>query len=328
MDPALFLADLEAKPDALARLAEQFRAGDPWSAVPSVPRRVLLLGMGSSRYAAGVAAVRLRELGIDAVAEYGSVDVSWPPSPDTLVVAISATGESVETLAAAERYRGRSRLVALTERSDSTLAGLADAAVELHAGDERGGVACRTFQHSGILLRALEARLGGRPIDPVRLCERVAAAAADLLGRRAEWLPEVLATLDGPDGLDLLAPAERLASAEQGALMIREGPRRRAAASETGDWSHVDVYLTKTLDYRALLFAGSRWDGQALEWLTKRGAAVASVGGDVPAAAATVRYTGDDDPDVVPLSEVLVPELVAASWWLADYERTRRDQPS
>jgi len=26
--------------------------------------------------------------------------------------------------------------------------------------------------------------------------------------------------------------------------------------TETGDWSHVEVYLTTTLDYRALVFSG------------------------------------------------------------------------
>ena len=64
--------------------------------------------------------------------------------------------------------------------------------------------------------------------------------------------------------------------------MVREGPRRHADACETGDWSRVDVYLTKTFDYRALVFSGSRWDAAAAEWLTDRGATVVSVGGSFP----------------------------------------------
>jgi hypothetical protein len=147
------------------------------------------------------------------------------------------------------------------------------------------------------------------------LCDRVAAACRDLLERRSEWLPEVASLLDGPDGVFVLAPVEGLASAEQSALIFREGPRRAAVACETGDWSHVDVYLTKTLDYRALLFAGSRWDANALDWLAKRGSTLAAVGADVPGARLTVRYAGDDDPEGAALTEVLVPELVAATWW-------------
>lgn len=318
MDPADFLADLEAKPAALVELGRTLRAAHPWDALPAAaPRRVVLLGMGSSRYAAGAAALRLRAAGIDAVAEYASAEAGWPPDRRTLVVAISASGESAETIAAAERHRGTSRLVALTDRPDSTIATMADLVVPLQAGEERGGVACRSFQHTGLLLRAFEARLGGRPVDLPSLCDRVASATAHLLGRRDDWLPRLVRALDGPDGAYLIAPVERLATAEQGALMIREGPRRPAVACETGDWSHVDVYLAKTLDYRALLFAGSRWDGQAVEWLRRRGSTFVAVGRDMPGAAATVRYPGDDVPDVATFSEILVPELLAAAWWAA-----------
>src|SRR4029453_2830725 len=83
MDPALFLADLEARPESLARLADGFRAGDPLADVPASPRRVLLVGMGSSRYAAVDAALRLRAEDIDAVADYASATLRWaaPPPP-------------------------------------------------------------------------------------------------------------------------------------------------------------------------------------------------------------------------------------------------------
>ncbi len=103
--------------------------------------------------------------------------------------------------------------------------------------------------------------------------------------------------------------------------MVREGPRRAADGCETGDWNHVDVYLTKTLDYRALLFTGSRFDADALKWMTDRRSHVVTVGGE-PAAAgdgvsASVHYPGDDDPIVALLTEVLVAELLAAHWWLS-----------
>ena len=54
--------------------------------------------------------------------------------------------------------------------------------------------------------------------------------------------------------------------------MLREGPRLPAVGCETGDWSHVDVYLTKTTDYRLLVFAGSQWEAQLAEWTAARGA--------------------------------------------------------
>ncbi|MGI8335312.1 SIS domain-containing protein [Actinomadura scrupuli] len=315
VNPELFLADLEAKPAALRALARALEGDDPYGALPRDVRRVVLLGMGSSRYAAGAAALRLRAAGVDAVAEYASA-VPYAPPPGTLVVAISATGGSRETLDALAEFQGRAPIVALTNAPGSAVTEGADLVVPMLAGEEKGGVACRTFQHTLALLLALGARLTGAP-GVAALVRRAADATEDLLDRRPRWLPGALDLLDGPDGVYTIAPAERLSSAEQSALMMREGPRRAAAACETGDWAHVDVYLTKTLDYRALLFPGSRYDEQAMEWIRRRGSTVLAVGAEVPGAAGVIRYRDDEDPGVALLTETLVAELVAAHWWAA-----------
>ena len=317
VNPIAYLADLETKPRWLDLLADRLAVGNPFAAAPRDVDRVLLLGMGSSGYAAADAARDLRSAGLNAAFEPSSAESSWPPAPRLLGVAISASGESAETMDAIERYRGRSPIVALTNVPGSSLAGAADIVVELAAGDETGGVACRTFQHTGLLLRALEAHLTGIAEDIAVLARATAHATAELLRTSGDWLPEIATTLASPNGVHLIAPAERLASAQQGALMIREGPRIPAVACETGDWAHVDVYLTKTLDYRAIVFPGSRWDRQALDWLQRRGSTFVAVGADVAGAARTIRYPGDDDTDVARSTEVLVPELLAATWWQA-----------
>jgi glucosamine--fructose-6-phosphate aminotransferase (isomerizing) len=320
MDPDLFLDDLERKPDALGTLAEVLDRDDLWSGVDEDVDRVLLLGMGSSTFAAGVAAARLRARGIDAVADLASSDLLPPPDSRTLVVGISASGGSRETLAALQRYLGRSRVAVLTNAQDvSTVAAGADLVVPMHAGPERGGVACRTFQHSLAILLALVERLtgSGSASDVATTVRAAATASADLLDRRAHWLPVAVELLGGPDLTAVVAPARRLSSAAQSALMLREGPRRAAVGSETGEWSHVDVYLTKTLDYRMLLLPGSPWQDELLRWTRERGSRVFAVGDEVPEADYSLRYDGDHDDDVRLLSEVLVAELVAATLWQA-----------
>ncbi|GAA0281868.1 iron dicitrate transport regulator FecR [Cryptosporangium japonicum] len=313
---AKFLADLERKPAALGALADALSGANPWRGLPSGVRRVVFTGMGSSRYAARVAALRLRRRGVDAVAEYASAGATYPPGEGTVVVPISATGGSRETLDAVDAYAGRAFVAALVNDPGSKLAATEGLVVPMLAGVEESGVACRTFQHTLIQLRALEAHLTGDDVDLAGLTRRAADATSDLLDRRDEWLPGALGLLDGPDGVRTIAPIDRISSADQSALMVREGPRRPADACETGDWAHVDVYLTKTLDYRALLFPGSRYDDQAMEWVRERGSTVLAVGADVDGAAGSIRYRGDDDPDVRVLVEVLIAELVAASWWL------------
>jgi hypothetical protein len=185
----------------------------------------------------------------------------------------------------------------------------------MEAGEEVGGVACRTFQHTGLLLRGLHRRLTGEKEDLPALCRRVAEASADLLDRRGEWLSATAELLDGPHGVYTVAGADRSSSAAQSALMIREGPRRPATACETGDWAHIDVYLTKTQAYRALLFPGSPYDAQAMEWCIKRGSTVVSVGAQVDGARGYVRFRGDSDRNVALYTETLIAELIACTWW-------------
>lgn len=310
VDPAAFLADLEAKPHTLLALLDDL---PQWPQLGSGP--IVLTGMGSSWFAADVAARMLRRHGIVAVADLASVEASFPPSPALTLVAITASGRSAETVALLQAHAGISRTIALTNEPSAALA--ADHVVPMHAGIEAGGVACRTYLHTLVALLALESQLG---VVDLRLGERVrrsAAAIAYLLDRRDGWMPPVLESIEGTEGLWLLAPVERIGSALQGALMVREGPRRAADGCETGDWNHVDVYLTKTLDYRALMFTGSRFDADALKWMTDRNSHVVTVGGEPHGAGASVRYPGDDDPIVALLTEVIVAELLAAHWWLA-----------
>jgi fructoselysine-6-P-deglycase FrlB-like protein len=317
--PDGFVEDLKRKPDVLRRLAATLAAGNPWaSVVPPDIERVVLLGMGSSAYAAGVAAARLRARRIVAFSELASSSLLPRWGAGTLVVATSASGGSVETLDALGRLPGDVRTVALTNTPGSAITQRCGAVVSLDAQPEAGGVACRSYQHTVALLMALECHLAGT--DTTVLAASVDAAAtatAHLIDTETDWRPTISDLLLEPSGIHLAAPAHRFCSAQQGALMLREGPRLAAVGCETGDWSHVDVYLTKTTDYRLLVFAGSEWEAQLAEWTTARGSAVVGVGGAVPGAQYELRYPGDSDDDVRLLAEVLIPELIAARAWQA-----------
>ncbi|HEY6568045.1 MAG TPA: SIS domain-containing protein [Actinomycetota bacterium] len=306
-DPHRFLRDLEAKPATLRALADTIE--DMWPAVMDRTSTRVVIGMGSSRYAGSVFATRWQQQGIAAWSELASAAAGAPPASGTIAIGVSASGTTPETVEALTRHRGRSTTVAITNHPRSPLSEVADLTIPMLAAEETGGVACRTYQHTLALLAAMD------DAGAASLVRRTAEATEDLLERRAAWLPAIVDALaDGPATFTI-APAERLSSAEQGALMLREGPRRTADACEAGDWLHVDLYLTKPLDYRALVFAGSRFEPSIMEWMNQRGGRVVAVGGDIDGAVATVRYRHDDDLDVALLTEVLVAELVAQAWW-------------
>lgn len=312
--PERFLADILAEPETLAGVLDVYDSHDsPLGALGEVPeRRVVFVGMGSSRFAALAAATRLRAAGLDSHVEYASVESPAPSPAGTLVVAISSSGATAETVETARRLRGEGRLVAVTNRPDSALAAGADAVLPLLAGVEEGGIACRTYQATVAVLLLVCGRILGEPSGTS--LRPAVEAVASLVRTRADWVSPALEILGGGP-LDVVAPVERLSSAEQSALMLREAPRIRAAACETGDWLHVDLYLTRPPGYRAILFPGSRFDAGFLEWIERRGCAFVSVGQTVPGAAFQIPYSGAGDPLVALLAETTAVELLAAELW-------------
>ena len=318
MNPTGFHDDLLAKPSTLRALARSLRQSPaPWP-VDHQTGTIVLAGMGSSCFAADVAALRMRRLGLSVVSERASAEHLPLLRQGDVLVGISASGASLETNRFLQLPTSARRL-ALSNTRGSEIDQWCDATIDMAAMSEVGGVACRSFTHTLVMLMALEIQLSSGP-DGIAVLAAAVDAAADatqsLLDRQDQWLGSATELLAGPHGCWVLAPAERLSSASQGALMLREGPRIAAVGCETGDWSHVDVYLTKTLDYRALLFTGSRWDDAAVDWMTQRSATLVSVGArQVDFAKLTIRYPQDDDPVVALLTETIVAELVAWNLW-------------
>jgi fructoselysine-6-P-deglycase FrlB-like protein len=319
MNPDAFLADVLDEPQSLARVLDHADVA-PLTDRIARARLVVFLGMGSSRFAALTAAAHLRANGVPAIVEYASTDLATRPGADVLAVGISATGNSAETVTALQRHHGISQTVAITNHPDGgRLGAVADAVLPLHAGTETGGVACKTFQATLAVL-LLAAGVTKDQLVPA------VAAQQGLIDSRDTWLDELLARLEGhgpaaapppPPSVYTIAPASRISSALQSALMFREGPRIPADSAETGDWSHVDVYLTKYPNYTALIFPGSPYDAEALDWIAQRDATIISVGRPTtPNAAQHIPYDNAGDPLVATLVDVTVAELTAATWWI------------
>lgn len=301
-----FLVDILGEPEALERVATAY--GDRHLERMLDRPRLLLVGMGSSGYAAATAVAALRSHGLDAHAELASTGTPQPAAADTLAVLISASGGSGETLEALRRHSGASRVLAITNTPSSVLAAEADESLDVLAGPEPGGVACRSFACT----QAVLALMCGAHADDIRMA---AAAVAQLIEGRERWLPALVEVAEASRGVWVCGPAERFGSAQQSALMLREGPRIIADACETGDWLHVDVYLTKPPGYALLLLGGSRYDGEVAGWRRERDFRLVSVGRELAGADAAITFDGADRRVVAAIAGTAVAELLAAELW-------------
>ncbi|MFM9130657.1 MAG: iron dicitrate transport regulator FecR, partial [Actinomycetes bacterium] len=71
------------------------------------------------------------------------------------------------------------------------------------------------------------------------------------------------------------------------------------------------------LDYQALIFSGSIWDQQAVDWLNNRKSFFGSIGNYQQGNIASIEIESDDVLTQI-LTELLVPELMACKLWEAN----------
>ena len=121
-------------------------------------------------------------MGLDAYAEYASTGLPQPPSPD----------DALRHGLRRRRFGGRrfARSSATAERPAPSrsqigqirrLAAACDLVLPLHAGEEAGGVASRTYHATVAVLQLLAARLAGDDAAPVIARIRRAAESLDVL---------------------------------------------------------------------------------------------------------------------------------------------------
>jgi fructoselysine-6-P-deglycase FrlB-like protein len=307
-----FIDDINELPKLLRELSSK-RIFENFSL--SKNQLLYLVGLGSSYFAAQDAARYLRSVGYLAFAEIASAETPSSFPENTVVIAISASGNSVEVLKFVEKIPSHVKTIALTREQNSKLAKVVDEVVLLPIKEETGGVSIWSYRATSIALFQIIENLGLYS----SVSESVLNAAKEiktLLDSKNQWLESFMNLTKSSNGIYLMSPAERYGSALQGALMFREGPRFPADGCETGDWSHVDVYLTKTLDYKALIFSGSNWDQQAVDWLNNRKSSFGSIGNYQQGNIASIEIESDDVLTQI-LTELLVPELMAAKLWEA-----------
>ena len=280
-----FVRDLEQIPAVIQRAIEPGWMTDAVNiATARHYRRVLLAGLGSSRFAAMIAEDLFHGSTANVVVQPANVDRQPSAGKDLLTIAISASGRTPEVIEQANRNRASGRVIAITRDAASPLAQVGHAIAVLPVAAESSGVACTSFVATVVALLQLGMALPvphGTTKVPEAIgqgARLVADATRDLLATRDAWLPPALDALDGVEDIAVLAPWSQRGAAEQAALHLRECPRRSAAAYETADWLHIGIY-TALPGTAVLLFEGSPSDAEVERVVGDRGARLIRVPG-------------------------------------------------
>jgi glutamine---fructose-6-phosphate transaminase (isomerizing) len=216
-------------------------------------RRVKILGCGSAYYVGQMGAALIEELArIPADAEAASEFRYRDPviEPDTLYVAVSQSGETIDTLLAVQEVRRKGgRCVGLVNVVGSAIARECDGGIYLHAGPEVAVASTKALTNMflGFALLALQlGRVRDLSIaDGKRLVaglERLPGQIEEILAGEAD-LVEVAKDLAEARSLFFIGRVRGFPVAREGAQKFKEISYRHAEAYQTSELKHGPLAL-------------------------------------------------------------------------------------
>lgn len=222
--------------------------------------RIVAIGMGSSYFLAGAFSLSLAAKGImvDVVnagelLHYGLKAIT----DDTLVVAISQSGESYETVNALTRLEEagvRPEVIAITNESRSTLARRAGITLPTLAGPEEKTSSKTFITAYQVITLITDAIEGKRPEESV--WTGLADEVQKILDSRDSIVPVMLAALGDAGYLQLVARGTTMAAASQSALMAMEASHTPASALSGGEFRHGPLEMVQP-GFTAIVLAHS-----------------------------------------------------------------------
>ncbi len=325
-------------------------------------RRVYFVACGTSAHAAMAGRYWVEQLArIPAVVEIGSEVRYREPvfGPDDLVVAVSQSGETLDTLAAVKTAKAQgAHILSVANVMDSAIPRISDAALYTHAGPEIGVASTKCFTTQLVAMLLLAVYLGRRRGT---LAQDEARRILDALAKAPHQMRDVLAKADELKYLAkkymrsahmlFLGRGTGYPVALEGALKLKEISYIHAEGYAAGEMKHGpialideempvvvvcprDAHYEKTFSNMQEVQARA---GQIIAVCTEGDADVRGLlsPAAVPGAARRPHMPAPPDPDifeippaepeVLPLLEVIPLQLLA--YYVADFKGTDVDQP-
>jgi len=306
-------------------------------------QRVYFVACGTSAHAAMAGRYWVEQLaGIQATVEIASEVRYRDPvfGPGDLVVAVSQSGETADTLAAAKTAKAKgARVLAVANVIDSAIPRASDAALYTHAGPEIGVASTKCFTAQLVAMLLLAVYLGRRrgklsPEEGRRILEALARAPhqmRDVLSR-ADDIRLLAKKYMRTSHMLFLGRGTGYPIALEGALKLKEISYIHAEGYAAGEMKHGPIALIdEEMPVLAIVPRDAHYEktlSNMQEVRAREGQiiAVCTQGDrDVPRIAQDVVEVPDAAPEVLPLLTVLPLQLFA--YYVADLKGTDVDQP-
>jgi glucosamine--fructose-6-phosphate aminotransferase (isomerizing) len=207
----------------------------------NVLKRVVLTGMGSSFHSFYPLQLKLVEHNIQSQMIETSELIHFSPNlltPETLVIAVSQSGQSAETLQLLKLVHKEVKLIGVTNTPQSALAQNSEVVLTTQAGSEYS-VSCKTYVTTLAALMLLGDLLTGEEYHKTFLIlEEAAEAMARYLSEWESFVESAIQILDGIHYLVLAGRGSSLAASGTGGLIVKEAAHFPAEGMSCAAFRH------------------------------------------------------------------------------------------
>ncbi len=231
-----FEREIREQPDVWERIAHSDTAAELAAALEG---EIILIGSGSSLFAAQVGAIALRRRGMSAHALPASEARGDNRAyQQRTIVALSQSGRSTDVLSALDVLHPK-RTIALTNSVASPLAERADLAIDVLAGPEVAIPASKSVSSTIAILLAAASLLGGdRTRDPEILIRTAETIRAWLVGSGVDSVERAAVAIAGRHDVMVLGTDYGGPIAREAALKFKEATYLHAEGFEAGEFRH------------------------------------------------------------------------------------------
>ena len=235
--------------------------------------RVEIIGCGTSWHASLVGKYLLEQIaGIPTSVQYASeYRYSPPPSlANTLVIGVTQSGETADTLAALELAKSRGdRCLGITNRTESSIARIADAVIDTQAGIEIGVAATKTFVAQLLMfyLLALEFGIANSKLSEKKTQElieglrQLPAYMERILESQERYIEDLSRQFTHTKDFIFLGRGINFPIALEGALKLKEISYIHAEGYPAGEMKHGPIaLLDKDVPVVAIATPGSVYE--------------------------------------------------------------------
>lgn len=315
-----YIADVWEQPDAIRRTVDGLGAihgSDRVVAALGEGRydRVVLTGMGASYHALWPVTLDLIAAGHVAAMVETSELLYYQAAlltPRTLLIAVSQSGRSAETVRLLEQTRPLGlATVGVTNDLLSPLADAATLVVPLDAGREFS-VSSKTYLATLAALGVLGAVLTGHRPAPVRhALHEAASVVADYLAAWRDHVVELTAMFADIDSLALVGRGPSLAAVGTGALIMKEAARFPTEGLSAAAFRHGPLEMAGPR-LAVLVCEGAATTAALNQNLARELTAAGAQGGLVgPSATCNALRLPEGDPVALPLLEILPAQMAS-----------------